>query len=422
MTPEVVLEQIGGGSAALEDVRRGWEASMAAMPPGVPEFLTDPFWREYSRWCGFGDSLDDRLARVAAAAREDAALRCLAWHCYWRVFLSPESCPPNGWPEPARLGEDAGLFYLLVAFAYVPLMRERHRAWGFPEAVTRQTAQQVRHYCEDMYRRGHGGRPGIYLSQLGWLRHYTRERYVRLGRLEFWLGPNPYSLEVYRHRRSRQVVALAPHGTRFAPDGSICRDPGEYPETGCWTATIERDAGSVTGFLVDPNGHGTRRQVTLRTEQWSEALRHGDPVLMLHIPSGGGMTLEACRDSFAEAARFFPRHFPQEVPRAVVCTSWIFSPQLQEIFPPTANLCVFQRNLYLFPVPSGPWDGLWFVFLQHGPLDLDRAPAETSLQRGLLNYLRQGHRWRMAGMFFLLDDLERFGSEPYRSRWPPDLP
>lgn len=418
MTVEAVLEHVGE-TAAIEDVRRGWEPSMAALPAGTPEFLEDPFWREYSRWCGFGADLDPRLARVAAVVRADPALCRLAWHCYWRVFLSPEPCAPSGWPEPVRqLGEDAGLFYMLVAMAFVPLMRQRHRQWGFPEAVTRETVQQVRHYCEDTYRRGHQERLGIYLSQLGWLRHYTRERYVRLGRLEYWLGANPHRIEAFRHRQTGQVVALAPQGTRFAQDGTIYRDPNDYREGGDWTASLEHDERSVAGCLVDPNGRGTRQRVVLSLDQWAPALSHGDPVLMLHIPSGGGMTPAACRESFAAAAEFFPRHFPNEVPRAIVCVSWIFSPQLQEIFPPAANLCDFQRNLFLFPVASGPWDGLWFVFLTHGPLDLDHAPAETALQRGLLEFLRRGQRWRMAGMFFLLDDLGRYGSEPYRSQWP----
>ncbi len=421
MTPEAVLQQVGGTSA-LEDVQRGWEPSMAALPQDVPEFLKDSGWQEYSRWCGFGAEMDEALGRVASVVRGNPALLRLAWHGYWRVFLSPEPCPPNDWPEPvALLGEDAGLFYALIAMAFVPLMQQRHREWGFPETVTRQTAQQVSRYCQDSYRRGHNGRYGIYLGQLGWLRHYTRERYVRLGRLEYWLGANPYRLEVYRHRHSRQVVALAPDGTHFADDGTIYRDAKDYRAGEGWTATISRDETAVSGFLVDPNGRGTRQRVTLPLTDWACTLKHGDHCLMLHIPSGGALDPEACRQSLAEAATFFKRHFPRELPLAVVCTSWIFSPQLLEIFPPEANLCRFQRNLFLFPVASAPWDGLWFVFLRHGPLNLDTAPAETSLQRGILDFLRRGHRWRLAGMFYLLDDVPAFGSEPYRSQWPPPI-
>ena len=76
MTPEAVLQQVGG-AAALEDVQRGWEPSMAALPQEGPEFLRDSFWQEYSRWCGFGAELDGAFGRVATAVRNDPAL------CAW---------------------------------------------------------------------------------------------------------------------------------------------------------------------------------------------------------------------------------------------------------------------------------------------------------------------------------------------------
>ncbi|MBN2450837.1 MAG: DUF5596 domain-containing protein [Lentisphaeria bacterium] len=419
MTPEAVLTDLGDTSA-LANVRLHWDLSMAEMPAGDPDFLRDEVWRSCSRYCGFGDALDGVLARVAEAARETPALRLLAWHAYWRVFLSPETCPPNGWPEPERhLGEDAGGLLLLVALGFVPLLRAKHREWGIPEEVTRETAQQVRCYCDDAYRRGHAGRPGVYPGPLAWLRHYTREKYVRLGRFEYWLGPNPHRIEVFRHRRSGRVMALAPDGTRFARDGSIYRDPGDYAPGEGWTATLQHTTDGVAGCPIDPRGAGTPGNVLLAARDWECVLKHGDPSLMMHIPSGGRMTPEACRESLLQAAGFFPRFFPQSPPRAVVCASWIFSPPLQDIFGGQANLSVFQKNLYLFPVPSGPWDGLWFVFLQNGPLDLERVPCETSLQRGIRDYLRQGHRWRCGGMFFLLDDLPRFGTEPYLKDWLP---
>lgn len=419
MTPQQVLAEFGDQSA-LDDVARHWETSMSTMPSEPPFFLTDDCWRTYSRWSGFGDELDERLARVAAGVRRNRALTCLSWHAYWRVYLSPERCAPSGWPLPTNhFGDDAPMFYMLVAFAMVPLMREKHAQWGIPEDITRDTAQQIKRYCDDTYRRGHDGTPGIYLSQLGWLRHYTREKYVRLGRLEYWLGPNPYQLKAYRHKTSGQVVALAPDRTRFADDGSIYRDPDEYAENEGWTATLEETEEETTGFLIDPNGNGTPNRVTLPHDEWECVLEHGDNSLMMHIPSGGRMTPDACEESLQRAASFFPNTFPDERPRAVVCSSWIFSPLLQEIFPAEANLCVFQRNLYLFPVPSGPWDGLWFVFLQRGELDLETAPRETSLQRKLLAYLEAGNRWRVAGMFILMDDICKFGNEPYRAEWPP---
>ncbi|NOY81603.1 MAG: hypothetical protein GXP31_11460 [Kiritimatiellaeota bacterium] len=419
MEPKTVLEAVGDTSA-LENVGRHWEESMAAMPPGSPEFLLDPVWRENVRWCGFEGELDEPLARAAAVIRGNEALRRLAWHAYWRVFLAPAPAAPVDWPEPVRhLGDDAGLFYLIVGVAGVPLVRRHHRALGIPENVTRETTQQVKRYCDDMYRAGNGGRPGLYQGQMGWLRHYTREKYVRLGRLEYWLGPNPYRLEAYRSIPTGRVAALAADGTRFTENGLILRDPARYREGEGWTATLLHGEHTTTGWLIDPDGFCTRRRVGLPTSEWTCVLKHEDPVLMMHIPSGGRMTPEACRDSLERAAAFFPEHFPDEQPRAVVCTSWIFSPVLQKIFPPEANLCMFQKELYLFPAPSGAWDGLWFVFLRRNrPDDLSELPRKSSLQRGIADYLRRGKEWYAGGMFLLMDDIPRFGSQFYRSNRP----
>jgi len=45
------------------------------------------------------------------------------------------------------------------------------------------------------------------------------------------------------------------------------------------------------------------------------------------------------------------------------------------------------------------------------------APRETSLQRAILDYLQAGNVWRAGGMFFLMDDLDRFGRQWYRSSY-----
>jgi hypothetical protein len=94
----------------------------------------------------------------------------------------------------------------------------------------------------------------------------------------------------------------------------------------------------------------------------------------------------------------------------------MFNTQLEEILPPEANLVRFMREVYLFPVPSSGNDGLWFLFLQEH-FDPKTAPRQTSLQRAVLEYLAKGHRWRGGGMFYLLEDLQHFGTQHYRKNW-----
>ncbi|NLE55653.1 MAG: DUF5596 domain-containing protein [Lentisphaerae bacterium] len=409
---EEILQELGDTSQ-LANVALHWDDAMAEYPAGGPHFLAADFIRRCCAATGMDAGVEAELLAVAAVVRADESLAQLAWHCHWRVFRAPAPCPPQQWPEPACLGERRGLLYLLAAIAYVPMVYDHHQRLGVPEATTRETLQQVAHFCNYNYRRGYGGRPGIYLNQMSWMRHYTREPYFRLGRLEFWLEPMKRDMTVYRHRQTGQVVAFPPAGTRFSADGYRYAREEDYAGEDSWLSELSLANGCVCGTPISPHGYARREKVALSLADWELVLSKGDDSLSMHIPSGGNMSLDACRDSLLRARNFFRKYFPDRPVRAVNCASWIFNNQLQEILPATANLVQFQRELYLCPVPSSAWDGLWFVFLKNGPFDLKDAPRDTDLQRRILDFLATGRRWRAGGMFFLLDDLDRFGSQPY---------
>ena len=138
--------------------------------------------------------------------------------------------------------------------------------------------------------------------------------------------------------------------------------------------------------------------------------------MQVHIPSGNKMTWDTVKDSMNAAVPFFRRHFPQASPVAFVSTSWVFSSLLEALLPPDSNLVRFQRELYLFPIPSGGHDGLSFIFPED-QFDPPNASRATHLQRAILDFLSAGKRWRIGGMFMLIDDLKNFGSQCYRSAW-----
>jgi hypothetical protein len=411
-TAEEVLRELGDVSA-LADVSLHWDEAMAAYPAGGPDFLAVDAIRRHSAATGLDRAVTEELVAAALLVRDSKSLSQLLWHCYWRVFHSPEPCPPRDWPEPACLGERRGLLYLLAAVAYVPLVENMHRNLGIPAETTHATLQQAAHFCKYMYQRGHAGRPGVYQSQLGWLRFYTCAPYFRLGRLEFWLEPMRRPLMVYRHRQTGQLLAFPAAGTRFDADGYCYPREEDYAGKDSWLSELNFVDGKVCGTPISPRGYALREQRTLSLAEWDLVLSKGDDSLSMHIPSGGHMSMEDCRDSLQQARDFFQKHFPERPVRTVNCASWIFNNQLQEILPEPSNLTAFQRELYLFPVASSAWDGLWFIFLKQGPFDLKEAPRGTDLQRRILDFLATGQRWRSGGMLYLLDDLEHFGTQHY---------
>lgn len=414
----VMTEDLSRALQALPaQIAEDWTASAAAFP-GEVSFLHPDRVREYATYCGLDEKHLPALLSAAQRIREDALLKALAWHCHWKVFLSPQAARLNEWPTfEEQLRGQAGAFYLLVALSFAPLLKAHHERMGVPDAVTRQTAFQVASYCGN-HERGHDGKIGVYPNQLCWLHHYVHKEYFRLGRMEYWLKPFRGGVRAYRHRRKGHVVALASGGVVFDAQGFIRAglDPNA-PPPGSWVSSLEVSEDRVTGQLISPLGMGLRKTVTLSLDAWELVLEKDAWVLDMHIPAGGGLTPEACRESHEQAIEFFDRHFPDRPWSAYVCSSWMFNTQLEEILPAGANLVKYMQDLYLFPVPSTGQDGLWFLFLQE-PLDLDKAPCETSLQRSVLDFLRAGNVWRGGGMFMLREHAGTMGTQHYRTHWP----
>lgn len=119
----------------------------------------------------------------------------------------------------------------------------------------------------------------------------------------------------------------------------------------------------------------------------------GDPVLSVHIPETGPMTPEACDASFAAAADFYPRHFPDEKYEVALCRSWLMDTQLADYLPAESNIMRFQNR---FTATSTQSDGddavLEFVFRRIGK-ELDSLPQDTVLQRAIVSQLRSGQHW-----------------------------
>lgn len=68
----------------------------------------------------------------------------------------------------------------------------------------------------------------------------------------------------------------------------------------------------------------------------------GDPVLEVHIPEDGPLTVDAVNASFAMAGEFFPEFFPDFSYEYMTCHSWLLDPTLKELLKPESNILQFQ--------------------------------------------------------------------------------
>ena len=403
-------------SAALLEC---WDSSVATLPEHVPEFLAADVFLRSREWAGLPATVNPVLEETARRVLADRDLKLLAWHTYRRVYVELESGHLSDWPVlDTRLGELAGVLYLLVALGMVPLIRRLHREMSIPESVTREGAAKIAENCAFVMRHNNG-RVGEMPNHLYWYRHHVQGNLFRVGRFEYILGPMRRGIEVYRQRETGHVLALAEDGTRYNRLGYHDSADRETAEEQAWTAHHRCDDLRIVGFPISPRGHAVRQEIVLDRDEWDHVVIPGETeMLNIHIPNGGRMTPEACQDSFVRAVEFYQTHFPTRPFAGFCCASWIIAPQLEQIFAPTTNLVRLMRETYLFPLPGGRSTGLFFIF-GSGWHDLSEVPRETTLQRRVAEHLEKGGDWRGGGMFLLTEDLPRYGTEAYRSAWPP---
>lgn len=388
-----------------------WAESMATLPTQPEEpYLCPDIIREYATYARFKKELIDRLTTFAATVRANPPLRALLWHFQRQLCIYPEGHPLWKWPSfKAELGDDFGLFSLLGCLNIIPLMRKKYAEMGIPEEIIHDSAREMSTFNE-LHEIGYG-QPGIPATSISWLRHYVEGRLFRLGRMEYKYRNDIENIEVYRNRNNGQVLALVNEPLAFTADGYVIHEN----ETIAWESQpIRRRGKMVSGTPISPRGQTLRESRTLDLTKWECVLQKGDFVIDMHIPGGGGLTLEACGDSMRQVAAFTERFFPEKKARVFYCSSWLFNTLFEQKLP-NSNITKFMQQLYLFPVTSGVCDGCRFVFCRDYD-DWSQAPRDTSLRRVMVDELTSVGYLRSGGMFYLVDDLDAFGTGYYRSQ------
>jgi len=115
-----------------------------------------------------------------------------------------------------------------------------------------------------------------------------------------------------------------------------------------------------------------------------------------------------------QAATFFERYYPDYPFVAYLCDSWLFSPLLEEMLGPDSNIVRWQQEGYLLPDDS-EGEGMLEGPFGAARIDTAVAPRDTRLRRALIAYLEQGKRLYCGRYLFLRQDLQRFGTQPYRA-------
>jgi hypothetical protein len=373
-----------------------------------------------TEWChkiGLPSAAINALQVVAADVCGDPALRQVftqfhlqtaiqgQWMREWRDL-------PFDPAVQASLGERTSLFYLLAYLSALPYTWQRYQELGISEQIFHDTMLDFRFYIED-YADLHGI-PGY--AQFAWIWRHLAGELFRLGRLQYMLTSFEGGVTALRRRDNGEITLLADPEQPLREDGYACgagRSEDAPPDENAWYPVFAASPDGWRGQRVHPAGFVEKPVLAFSASTWQLALQKDDPILDLHIPRKDPLNAQTCAASYAQALEFFPRLYPDRLPKALFCHTWMFTPQLQQFLPPESNLVKFQREFYLYP-HAGSLGFLWsFVFGEKYP-DRTTAPRDTSLRRAVLDWLEAGGEiFDLPGLMF--HPPEAWGTQPYWS-------
>ena len=119
----------------------------------------------------------------------------------------------------------------------------------------------------------------------------------------------------------------------------------------------------------------------------------GQPIMDVHVPPSGPLTPELCQASYDEATKFFREHLGYT--ETIICVStWLLSPDLDDLLPPTSNILAFAHKYTLLHTKiDEDYHTLHFMFdIPTLPEDLNDLPERSSLQRALKAHLMAGNK------------------------------
>lgn len=370
--------------------------------PAVPFFLEEQFLSENCKRAEIPADLTAETIALAAEIRKDSLLRGLAWHLYRLFCVLPNF---KAFPDHIDLtGERTGILYLIIMLSVYPHLKQRMELEGLPQKL----ADDAMVRCTSLLPNRsvlYPGEKGLQGRALPFMLNYKNSPCFRIGRFDYVLTKalSTYP-ELFRERATGKYVAMCRSGWKVASDGFLL--PANDESVPATEFTISGSC--AAGLEIDlDKGVVTGKTITVDLNAYERMLPPEANVLLIHIPGGGGMTLEKCKESFLAGREFCKKYYPEQHFAVFGCISWVFNPAWREYIP-DSNMSKLQKSTLAFPFPAAPKSGLYFVFARE---DDDRAsyPADNSMRRAMLKAWEKGEL-RSAGMLLPLDEIDNFPS------------
>ncbi len=218
---------------------------------------------------------------------------------------------------------------------------------------------------------------------------------------------------MYRNRKTNKVVALRHKGEEFRRDGQINGINNVFDEAGKFISIWEENDLIIKANQINPMGFVEREPITINKNEWQVALKDGDTLLALHIPSGPGYIPERLKSSMNLALEFYNTYFPEFLIKGFWSESWLYDTRLSLILDNvTSNIIKVQNQLYKYPIDEGD-SMLRYEAFGDEKADPTKIELKTSLQKAAAAYMKTGARFNTLSMVVLAEEVDKMGEAPY---------
>ena len=111
--------------------------------------------------------------------------------------------------------------------------------------------------------------------------------------------------------------------------------------------------------------------------------------ISIHIPSDASLAPEAVDNSLSRFRAFAAEFFPEWKQAPFFCDSWLLSPALEDLLPPSSRILAFRRRFRVLSVDPESMGAVSWVFPGYREPSAD-LPEKTSLQRSMKAFLLAG--------------------------------
>ena len=130
---------------------------------------------------------------------------------------------------------------------------------------------------------------------------------------------------------------------------------------------------------------------------YKDIVKKGDTIIATHIPSGSPLRIEDVHKSFDMAYSFFGGNGGKMV---FSCHSWLLYPPQYNMYPENSNLRKFYNVWDITNVEESNGN-FWRVFYKPNGYDLSKIVPHTSLEKKLLEYLKEGKSMGFSRGFYV---------------------